>query len=74
MNVVCGLGDKSGPEWVREYGVSGWTSYTVNYAPSLCKEIELASLAGDTARVQALGHLSVFKINDLRARCVPNVM
>jgi 4-hydroxy-tetrahydrodipicolinate synthase len=54
VNVVCGLGDKSGPDWVREYGVSGWTSYTVNYAPSLCKEIELASLAGDTARVQAL--------------------
>jgi dihydrodipicolinate synthase/N-acetylneuraminate lyase len=48
------LGDKNGPDWIRKYGVRGWTSYTVNHAPRLCKEIELASLAGDTARVQAL--------------------
>ncbi|HEU0005712.1 MAG TPA: dihydrodipicolinate synthase family protein [Terriglobia bacterium] len=54
VSVVCGLGDKNGPDWIREYGVRGWTSYTVNHAPRLCKEIELASLAGDTARVQAL--------------------
>ena len=54
VSVVCGLGDKNGPHWIREYGVRGWTSYTVNHAPRLCKEIELASLAGDTARVQAL--------------------
>jgi dihydrodipicolinate synthase/N-acetylneuraminate lyase len=54
VSVVCGLGDKSGPDWVRDYGVRGWTSYTVNHAPWLCKDIELASLAGDTARVQAL--------------------
>lgn len=54
VSVVCGLGDKNGPDWMREYGVRGWTSYTVNHAPRLCKEIELASLAGDTARVQAL--------------------
>jgi dihydrodipicolinate synthase/N-acetylneuraminate lyase len=54
VSVVCGLGDKNGPGWVRDYGVRGWTSYTVNHAPRLCKEIELASLAGDTARVEAL--------------------
>jgi dihydrodipicolinate synthase/N-acetylneuraminate lyase len=54
VSVVCGLGDKNGPDWIREYGVRGWTSYTVNHAPRLCKEIERASLAGDTARVQAL--------------------
>jgi len=54
VSVVCGLGDKNGPDWIREYGVRGWTSYTVNHAPRLCKEIELASLAGDTARVKAL--------------------
>ena len=54
VSVVCGLGDKNGPDWIREYGVRGWTSYTVNHAPRLCKEIELASLANDTARVQAL--------------------
>ncbi len=54
VSVVCGLGDKNGPDWIREYGVRGWTSYTVNHAPRLCKEIELASLAGNTARVQAL--------------------
>src|SRR5262245_13328329 len=54
VSVVCGLGDKNGPDWIREYGVRGWTSYTVNHAPRLCKEIELASLAGQTARVQAL--------------------
>lgn len=54
VSVVCGLGDKNGPDWIREYGVRGWTSYTVNHAPRLCKEIELASLAGDRARVQAL--------------------
>ena len=54
VSVVCGLGDKNGPDWIREYGVRGWTSYSVNHAPQLCKEIELASLAGDTARVQAL--------------------
>jgi len=54
LSVVCGLGDKNGPDWIREYGVRGWTSYTVNHAPRLCKEIELASLAGETARVQAL--------------------
>jgi dihydrodipicolinate synthase/N-acetylneuraminate lyase len=54
ISVVCGLGDKNGPDWIREYGVRGWTSYTVNHAPRLCKEIEVASLAGDTARVQAL--------------------
>jgi 4-hydroxy-tetrahydrodipicolinate synthase len=54
VSVVCGLGDKNGPDWIREYGVRGWTSYTVNHAPRLCKEIELASLAGDTARVRAL--------------------
>lgn len=54
VSVVCGLGDKNGPDWIREYNVRGWTSYTVNHAPRLCKAIELASLAGDTARVQAL--------------------
>jgi len=54
VSVVCGLGDKNGPDWIREYGVRGWTSYTVNHAPRLCKEIEMASLAGDTARVQEL--------------------
>jgi len=54
VSVVCGLGDKNGPDWIREYGVRGWTSYTVNHAPRLCKEIETASLAGDTARVKAL--------------------
>ncbi|MCI0421164.1 MAG: dihydrodipicolinate synthase family protein [Acidobacteria bacterium] len=54
VSVVCGLGDKNGPDWIAEYGVRGWTSYTVNQAPCLCKEIERASLRGDTARVQAL--------------------
>src|SRR5262245_28949211 len=54
VSVVCGLGDKNGPDWIREYGVRGWTSYTVNNAPRLCKEIEVASLDGDTARVKAL--------------------
>jgi dihydrodipicolinate synthase/N-acetylneuraminate lyase len=54
INIVCGLGDKNGPDWVKEHGVRGWTSYTVNAAPYLCKEIEVASLAGDTAQVRAL--------------------
>ncbi len=54
VSVVCGLGDKNGPDWIREYGVRGWTSYTVNHAPHLCKEIEIASLAGDTTQVQYL--------------------
>lgn len=53
-SVVCGLGDKNGPDWIREYGVRGWTSYTVNHAPYLCKEIEIASLAGDARQVQEL--------------------
>jgi dihydrodipicolinate synthase/N-acetylneuraminate lyase len=54
VSVVCGLGDKNGPNWMMEYEVRGWTSYTVNHAPFLCKEIEVASLAGDKARIQAL--------------------
>jgi dihydrodipicolinate synthase/N-acetylneuraminate lyase len=54
VSLVCGLGDKNGPDWVSQYAVRGWTSYTVNHAPCLCKEIEQASLSGDIAGVQAL--------------------
>jgi hypothetical protein len=38
VSVVCGLGDKNGPDWIREYGVRGWTSYTVNHAPGFARK------------------------------------
>lgn len=59
VNVSCGLGDLNGPDWIKDYaeygdGICGWTSYSVNFAPYLVKEIEVASLAGDSVQVAAL--------------------
>jgi dihydrodipicolinate synthase/N-acetylneuraminate lyase len=54
VSVVCGLGDLNGPEWVEQYGVRGWTSYTVSAGPFLCKQIETAALGGKPEVVQAI--------------------
>lgn len=62
IRVVCGLGDLNGPDWMKRYGVSGWTAYAGNACPYLLKEIENAALEGDFERVQDLnGSLLAFE-------------